>query len=140
MQHVGGTKNRKVANVKMQQNHANRWGVLKIEKQQMQLLTPYACLNHANILKVQDMNSTHENLHSGCIEQMITNAICLVGSWSWVPALQCFCIMFLHKPPCVKVLRGGCWISFSFCICSAAFFLKAAISLQNLFKLTSEAM
>jgi hypothetical protein len=63
----------------------------------MQLLTPYVCLNHANILKVQNMSNTHENLDSGCIEQMIFNLLDLGPEFLLCSAFA----LFLHKPPCV---------------------------------------
>ena len=46
-------------------------GVLKIEKQQMQIVDPSKpCEYHANIVKVQDMNTTNETLDLGCMEEM----------------------------------------------------------------------
>jgi hypothetical protein len=89
----------------MQQNHANRWGVLKIEKQQMQLLTPYACLNHANILKVQDMNSTHENLHSGRIEQKLFVWLDYGPEFLPCNSFASYSIKSIHLY--IHVLRGG---------------------------------
>ena len=51
-------------------NKANRWGVLKIEKQQMQIVDPSKpCEYHANIVKVQEMNITNETVDLGCIQE-----------------------------------------------------------------------
>jgi hypothetical protein len=79
-------------------NKANRWGALKVEKQQAQLLTQYVSQNHANSLqaqRAQGMNNTNETLDLGRIGQMPW-AIGFVGSWSRVPASQ-FCMLFLQK-------------------------------------------
>ena len=79
-------------------NKANRWGVLKIEKQQMQIVDPSKpCEYHANIVKVQEMNITNETVDLGCMEE------------------KAFVLLDLGPGFLLsKALRGGCWISFSF--------------------------
>jgi hypothetical protein len=65
------------------------------------------------------------------------NAICFVGSWSWVPALQFCWVLFLQTHPFFKGFKG--WMLDLFFLVALLLF-KAAISWQHLFKVKSEAM
>ena len=77
----------------------NRWGILKIEKQQLQLLTLHVCLNHANSFTVLDF---------GCILGVLNK--CHLCELDMVLG-SCFAILLPEVPSegsFAQVYRVGC--------------------------------
>ena len=109
--------------------HANRWGIIKIEKLQ-RLFEPEGCSKQGKqvgVLKIEKQQMQIVDPSKPCKYREGTRnehhkwnrwpwvhprkGICFVGSWSWVPALQLWWVLFVQKH-LSKALRGGCLISF----------------------------
>ena len=116
--------------------HANRWGILKIEKLQG-LFEPGGWSKQGKqvgVLKIEKQQMQIVDPSKPCKYREGTRnehhkwnrwpwvhprkGICFVGSWSWVPALQFCWVLFLQTHSSFKGFKG----------------------LQNLFKVKSEAM
>ena len=117
------------------------WYSHGLEKQKIHLFTPYVRLNHANSLKVRNMNHTHENFDSGCIEQFQFVSLDLGPGFILCSSFACCSFKsILFSNVFKRGIGAGCWISFSSFWLLVSCLCKPVLSLQNLCKLKSEAM